>query len=267
MQGAPWQTRFHIALCWQSIWFTNIRVWLWCGLQWNKILAGRNSKGKEWERQWEGETGRESERMEGTAHGPALSPINLTCVTCVCVSTGNPTRQFQQTVLWGVVGRKWVGPARREKKKKKNRWKTKFHKHHSEVKSGKINFCRLRYASSFQSSTTSSIDIPTSYEPSLTPDSHLSLSPSSGIQASPPGLCFYWEPDQIICPSPDLVPLTWHTVSGYLACIQMCMCVRLCVSGESRVISWKEEKESDRGRESRVYERRRNIIVVCPFVL
>lgn len=59
---------------------------------------------------------RQRERMEGTAHGPALSPINLTCVTCVCVSTGNPTRQFQQTVLWGVVGRKWVGPARREKK-------------------------------------------------------------------------------------------------------------------------------------------------------
>lgn len=76
--------------------------------------ARRNSKGKEWET--------ERERTEGTVHCSALSPINLTCATCVYVSVAKPTRQFQQTVLWGVAGRKWMGPARNKREKMKDQF-------------------------------------------------------------------------------------------------------------------------------------------------
>lgn len=44
------------------------------------------------------------------------------CDLCLLyVSVGNPTRQFQQTVLWGVAGRKWVGTARNKKEKMKDK--------------------------------------------------------------------------------------------------------------------------------------------------
>lgn len=79
MQGAFWQARLHIFFCWQSICFTNIWVWLWCGLQWNRILQADTQRGKS-ERQREGKKrGRGRKRRE--QHSALL--CLLMCVICV----------------------------------------------------------------------------------------------------------------------------------------------------------------------------------------
>lgn len=79
MQGAFWQARLHIFFCWQSICFTNIWVWLWCGQQWNRILQADTQRGKS-ERQREGKKrGRGRKRRE--QHSALL--CLLMCVICV----------------------------------------------------------------------------------------------------------------------------------------------------------------------------------------
>ena len=130
LQGAPWQTRFPIPI---NLVHQHKSV---AAMQAAMKLdpAGRNSKGKS-ERHRERHSVRETvrERMEGTLHRSALSPINLTFATCVYVSVGNPARQFQHAVLWGVAGRMWMGWARNLKKR---RWRTKFYYCATTVKIG-----------------------------------------------------------------------------------------------------------------------------------
>lgn len=171
MQGAFWQASLHISFCWQSICFTNIWVWLWCGLQWNRIPQAETQRGKS-EKPWEnGRTWREQ-------HSALL--CLLMCVICVYsvsqlethmpISTNGVVRSWRQDVYvfvymlgMGVViigvgqrGRGWCT----KKKRHHLNWPARSANWHSALKAPSHCAGRYRCTKKYCSSGTSSSCIP-----------------------------------------------------------------------------------------------------------